>query len=108
MTSLLVQGAADLKPGEMKKFSISGTDILISNIEGIFYAIANTCTHMGGSLADGNLENGIVTCPRHGAQYDVKTGKCVGKLSFLLVKKFTDGVKEYPVEMKDGELYIKI
>jgi len=108
MTSLLVQGAADLKPGEMKKFSISGTDILITNLDGAFYAIANTCTHMGGSLADGHLENGVVKCPRHGAEYDVKTGKCVGKLSFLLVKKMTDGVKAYPIEIKDGEVYIQI
>jgi 3-phenylpropionate/trans-cinnamate dioxygenase ferredoxin subunit len=108
MTSLLVQGAADLKPGEMKKFSISGTDILITNLDGAFYAIANTCTHMGGSLANGNLENGVVKCPRHGAEYDVKTGKCVGKLSFLFVKKLTDGVQAYPVEMKDGQVYVQI
>ncbi len=108
MTSVLAQGAADLKPGEMKKFSISGTDILITNLDGTFYAIANTCTHMGGSLANGQLENGVVKCPRHGAEYDVKTGKCVGKLSFLLIKKFTDGVQAYPVEVKDGEIYIQI
>ncbi len=108
MTSVLVQGAADLNPGEMKKFSISGTDILISNLDGAFYAIANTCTHMGGSLANGILENGIVKCPRHGAEYDLKTGKCVGKLSFLFVKKLTDGVQSYPVEIMDGEVYIQI
>jgi len=108
MVSFLVPGAKDLNPGEMKKFSISGTDILISNLDGVFYAIANTCTHMGGSLADGRLENGIVTCPRHGAQYDAKTGKCVGKLSFMMVKKFTGNVMAYPIEMKDGEVYIRM
>lgn len=108
MTSLLVQGAAELMPGEMKKFNISGRDILITNLDGSFYAIANTCTHMGGSLADGLLENGVVKCPRHGAEYDVKTGKCVGKLSFLFVKKLTDGVQAYPVEIKDGQVYVQI
>ena len=108
MVSLLVQGAAELNPGEMKKFSIAGTDLLITNLDGTFYAIANTCTHMGGSLADGHLENGIVKCPRHGAEYDVKTGKCVGKLSFLFVKKLTDGVKSFPVEVKDGQVYVQI
>jgi len=108
MASLLVQGAADLKPGEMKKFNISGTDLLITNLDGTFYAIANTCTHLGGSLADGLLENGVVKCPRHGAEYDVKTGKCVGKLSYLFVKKFTDGVQAYPVEIKDGQVYVQI
>ena len=108
MISLLVQGAADLKPGEMKKFSISGTDILVTNLDGTFYAIANTCTHMGGSLADGHLENGIVKCPRHGAEYDVKTGECVGKLSFMLVKKLTNGVQAYPVEIKDNQVYVQL
>ena len=108
MASLLVEGAADLKPGEMKKYTIAATDILVANLDGAFYAIDNTCTHMGGSLADGVLENGIVKCPRHGAEYDVKTGKCVGKLSFLFVKKFTDGVQPYPVEIKDGQVYIEI
>jgi 3-phenylpropionate/trans-cinnamate dioxygenase ferredoxin component len=108
MASQLIQGAADVKPGEMKKFNVAGTDILITNLDGAFYAIANTCTHMGGSLADGHLEGGIVKCPRHGAQYDVKTGKCVGELTFFFVKKFTDGVKAYPVEMKDGQVYIEI
>ena len=108
MVSLLVQGASDLKPGEKKKFSISGTDIMISNVDGTFYAIANTCTHMGGSLADGILEGNTVRCPRHGAQYDVRTGECVGKLSFLLIKKFTDGVKAYPIEIKDGQVYVEM
>ena len=108
MASLLIQGATEVKPGEMKKFNVAGTDILISNMSGTYYAIANTCTHMGGSLADGHLEGGVVKCPKHGAQYDVKTGKCVGELSFFFVKKLTDDVKAYPVEIKDGQVYIEI
>jgi 3-phenylpropionate/trans-cinnamate dioxygenase ferredoxin component len=108
MARVLVAGASDVNPGEMKKFDVSGTDVLIANIDGTFYAIANTCTHMGGSLADGILENGIVKCPRHGARYDVKTGECVGELSFLFVKKMTKGVQAFFTEIKDGQLYIEI
>lgn len=108
MASIIVPGAADLKPGEMKKFNVSGTDILITNLEGTFYAIANTCTHMGGSLANGHLENGIVKCPRHGSQFDVKTGKCVGELTMFFIKKKATDIKSYPLEIKDGEIYIQI
>jgi 3-phenylpropionate/trans-cinnamate dioxygenase ferredoxin subunit len=108
MASLLVEGAADLKPGEMKKYTIAATDILVANLDGAFYAIANTCTHMGGSLADGVLENGIVKCPRHGAQYDVRTGKCVGELSMFFVKKMTADVKSYPLEVQNGQVYVEV
>jgi 3-phenylpropionate/trans-cinnamate dioxygenase ferredoxin component len=108
MASLMVQGATDLQMGEMKKFNVSGTDILIANVDGAFYAISNTCTHMGGSLADGILENGIVKCPRHGSQFDVKTGKCVGALTMFFIKKTAADVQAYPLELKDGQIYIQL
>lgn len=108
MSNLLIQGASDLKPGEMKKFNVAGTDILVTNLDGVFYAIANTCTHMGGSLADGILENGIVKCPRHGSQFDVKTGKCVGELSMFFIKRLAKDVQSFETELKDGQLYIEI
>jgi nitrite reductase/ring-hydroxylating ferredoxin subunit len=50
------------------------------------YAIINRCTHAGGSLAQGVLEGGIVTCPRHGARFDVKTGKAVGEAKIGSIK----------------------
>jgi len=108
MPEFTIQGAGDLKPGEMKKFQVSGTDIMVSNVDGQFYAIANTCTHMGGSLADGILSGYVVKCPRHGAEYDVRTGECVGELKFLFVKKKTGGVKSYPVKFENGNVSINI
>jgi len=108
MQSITVLGASALKPGEMKKFHVAETDLLIANIEGTFYCISNTCTHMGGSLADGILTDGIVKCPRHGAEYDVKTGKCVGALTMFFVKKKTGDVKAYPVQLIDGNVVVEI
>jgi len=106
MTSITVNGASSLKPGEMKKFQVSGTDILVANVDGTYYAIANTCTHMGGSLADGVLEGHTVRCPRHGAQYDVRTGKCIGELSMFFIKKKTGDVQSYPVHLIDNNISI--
>jgi 3-phenylpropionate/trans-cinnamate dioxygenase ferredoxin subunit len=66
-----------LPAGKMMLVVAKGKEILLANVEGTYYAISNKCTHMGGMLCDGKLEGSIVTCPRHGSQFDVKTGKAV-------------------------------
>ena len=48
--------------------------IALFNVDGTFYAIDNTCTHVGGPLAEGDIDGDIVTCPGHGAGFSVKTG----------------------------------
>src|SRR5438552_18775515 len=72
----------ELPPGKSRQFSISnekGTKIEIAlfNIDGIYYAISNTCQHQGGPLSKGILgnRNKIVTCPWHGWKYSVIDGK---------------------------------
>jgi 3-phenylpropionate/trans-cinnamate dioxygenase ferredoxin component len=62
-------------PGTMKSFKVMDREILIANVGGKFYAIGNKCTHRGGNLSGGKLEGNIVTCPRHGARFDLTTGK---------------------------------
>ena len=62
--------------GDGKVFNIKRIPIAIFNIKGNFYAINNTCPHMGGSLGEGNLSESIVTCPLHAWKFDVKTGLC--------------------------------
>ena len=55
--------------------TVDGKDLVISNVEGTLYAMDNWCTHEQGNLSEGQLDGNIVTCPDHGAQFDVKTGK---------------------------------
>ncbi len=76
---------SELPEGQMKKVVIGDVDVLLANVGGEYYAIANKCNHLGGSLAGGRLEGGVVTCPKHGAQYDVTTGQALrgAKLAFL-------------------------
>ncbi len=50
----------------------------IFNVEGTIYAMGGTCTHEGGPLGEGDLDGTVVTCPWHGAQFDVTTGQVVG------------------------------
>ena len=62
--------------GHGRVFDVKRTKVAIFNINGNFYAINNTCPHMGGSLGDGYLSGSIVTCPLHAWEFDVKTGVC--------------------------------
>lgn len=56
---------------------VNGRWVAIYNIGGEYFAIEDACTHDGNPLADGMVEDGIVTCPRHGAKFNIKTGKCL-------------------------------
>ena len=57
---------------------VDGKQVLVVNVDGQIFAIGNKCTHRGGPLNEGTLEDKVVTCPWHGGQFDVTTGKAVG------------------------------
>jgi 3-phenylpropionate/trans-cinnamate dioxygenase ferredoxin component len=65
----------ELPPGSKKLVEIDGRAIAIFNIDGVLYAIDDICTHDGGPLADGELIGCEIECPRHGARFDVRTGR---------------------------------
>jgi nitrite reductase/ring-hydroxylating ferredoxin subunit len=58
-----------------------GKKIAIFNAGGKLYAIDNTCLHRGGPLAEGDLDGTVVTCPWHGWEYDVTTGRSLNEPS---------------------------
>lgn len=70
-----VAKTTEIPPGRSKQVDVEGTKIALFNIGGTFYAIDDTCTHKGGPLSEGKLENNIVTCPWHHAMFDVTNGK---------------------------------
>ena len=67
----------EIPAGTMKGFKVEGKEIVVASYEGKYYAIEKKCTHMGGDLSKGRLEGKVVTCPRHGSQFDVTTGRVV-------------------------------
>lgn len=69
---------SELAPGVLKGVMANEKPILLSNLEGKYYAIGNICTHRGCKLSNGTLSNEIVQCACHGSRFDVKTGKVVG------------------------------
>ena len=94
----------DVKPEELKRITTDGGVLVLANVDGAYYALDNRCPHMGGSLADGELGGATITCPRHGAKFDVRTGKNVGsaKLAFIGVK--VGDAKSIPVKAEGGDI----
>lgn len=64
----------DVPPGERLWIEFEEETVVLFNVDGRFYCIADLCTHDGGPLEDGQLEGYEVECPRHGARFDVRTG----------------------------------
>ncbi len=65
----------DLDDGELMAVEADGEPVCLAKVDGTVYAFTGTCTHIGGPLDEGELEGVVLTCPWHGAQYDVRTGK---------------------------------
>jgi nitrite reductase/ring-hydroxylating ferredoxin subunit len=72
-----VASRKDLTPNKLLAFNAGGKSILITDIDGKYYAIGNKCTHRGCTLSDGELKGDIVECPCHFSNFDVKTGRVV-------------------------------
>lgn len=66
---------SEVSPGRMKAVQYEGQQVCLANVKGKYFAIRNTCTHLGGPLAQGKLEEGVVECPWHGSRFDLATGE---------------------------------
>ncbi len=106
MQYIKVAQTDEVKPGEKKKISLKDKVLLLTNVEGTYYAIDNKCPHMGGSLYEGKLDGGTITCPKHGSVFDVSTGKVVknGKIVFINLK--VNDTKVYPVKIEGNDILI--
>jgi 3-phenylpropionate/trans-cinnamate dioxygenase ferredoxin component len=67
----------EVPAGGKKLVEIDGRAIALFHVGAEYYAIDDVCTHDGGTLADGKLEGCEIECPRHGARFDVKTGRAL-------------------------------
>jgi 3-phenylpropionate/trans-cinnamate dioxygenase ferredoxin subunit len=99
---------AELPVNKMMIVVVGGREVLLANVDGSYYAIANKCTHLGGSLAKGVLEGSIVTCPRHGARFDVKTGKSFWGAKIGCVKMNVRDEESYTVKVEGTDIMVGI
>ena len=93
--------AAELPNGERLFVELGDKPIVIFNIAGQFFAIGDVCTHDDGPLGDGLLEDHNIVCPRHGAEFDVRTGQAVQMPAVV-------DIPAYPVQVRDGKIFVGI
>ena len=70
-----VASVEDIPAGTIAALEVDGQAIALANVDGEFFAVQPACLHLGGPLGEGRLEEKTLSCPWHGWQYDVRTGK---------------------------------
>jgi len=94
-----IAGVEDLNNGDRLFVEIDELSIVIFNIAGGIYAIADTCSHDDGPLGDGELEDMEIICPRHGARFDIRSGKVLSLPAIM-------DIPAYPVKVVNGEIQV--
>jgi 3-phenylpropionate/trans-cinnamate dioxygenase ferredoxin subunit len=103
VADVVVGSVADLPPGQVKIVRAGGLAIGVYNANGEFYAIEDRCSHDDGPLAEGEFEADecVAVCPRHGARFDIRTGRPLSLPAYL-------PVSTYPVRVDDGLVLVEI
>jgi len=91
---------SDIPEGGVKVYDCNGRNVALCNVEGKFFAVQDLCTHDGGPLGEGELVGSQIECPRHGARFDVKTGKALCLPAVI-------GIPTYEVDVRGEEIFIK-
>ncbi|MFN3134185.1 MAG: Rieske (2Fe-2S) protein [Candidatus Kryptonium sp.] len=91
----------EIKSGELKVFEVNGESIILINLNGEFFAYKNQCSHMELELSDAEITGEILTCPWHGAQFNIRTGDVVRLPA-------SEPLERYEVKIQDGKIFIKI
>jgi 3-phenylpropionate/trans-cinnamate dioxygenase ferredoxin subunit len=94
-----VGSVQELEEGGRLFLEVDQQPIVILRIAGQYYAIADVCSHDDGPVGEGVLEGFEIICPRHGARFDVRTGKV------LALPAFVD-IPAYPVRIEAGQIEI--
>ena len=93
---------ADALPnGERLFVEIGERPIVVFNIAGEYFAIGDVCSHDQGPLGDGEIEGHTVTCPRHGGQFDVRTGRAT-------MLPAVEDIPAYPLKIVDGLIQVGV
>ena len=98
---IVIANVSEVLEGEPIIVDIDGETIALFQVAGEFFAIADVCSHDDGPVAEGEIEGHEIICPRHGAHFDVRTGKA------LTLPAVVD-IPAYPVRVEDGEVLVGV
>lgn len=96
---IAVGAAGDLPPGERLFIEIDGQPLVIFNLAGKLFCIADLCSHDNGPLGEGELDGWEVICPRHGARFDIRDGKATALPA-------VEDIPAYPLRVVEGTIEI--
>ncbi len=91
----------EIEEGDLYPIEVDGEPICLTRLRGTIYAFNDNCTHISGALNEGDLEGTTITCPWHGAQFDISTGK-------VLRGPARQDLMTYPVKIEDGSIMISL
>ena len=96
---LEIAPSSELPDGERLFVEIGGKPIVIFKIASQYFSIADVCSHDDGPVGEGKLEGYTITCPRHGAQFDIRSGKVIQMPAVV-------DIPAYPVRVIEGMIYL--
>lgn len=94
---------ADLAEGELRRVEIAGRRIVLARQDGQTYALDAVCSHLGGPLDDGTLEQGCIVCPWHGSRFDLATGEPIDGPAAIPQPCFATRVRDGQIEVQAGQ-----
>jgi 3-phenylpropionate/trans-cinnamate dioxygenase ferredoxin subunit len=89
----------EVKDGERLFLEIDGKPIVILYVSGVYYAIGDVCSHDDGPVGEGIIEGFEIICPRHGARFDIRTGKALALPAFV-------NIPVYPIRIVGDQIEI--
>lgn len=87
----------ELKAGDYKVVDVDDVMIAVFNVDGMFYALEDVCTHDGETLTGGPIDGDEIVCPRHGARFCIKTGEALCPPAY-------EPTATFPVRIENGLL----
>ena len=95
-----VGSAAALRGGEPLLGMVQGQEIAVFAVEGGFIATSGQCPHAGGPLHEGDIEDGVLTCPWHGWTFDLSTGQCADDPCFR--------IERFEVRVEGDDILVRV
>ena len=89
----------ELASGDRKSVIFDDIPALLVRVDDQYFAVEDVCSHDGQPLTDGPVSGCEITCPRHGARFDLNTGAA-------LCMPATDGIQTFSVEVRDDGIYM--
>ena len=101
MTYTRVAPAVDVADGAKKAYEVAGRSVLVCHAEGRWYAVSNLCSHAAEKLECGQMRRGWISCPAHGARFELATGRAMNAPA-------KQPIATYPVRIADEWIEILV